>query len=149
METQGLMPSDHLQKGKGTLLLGEWYECDFSAAALRDPETLRMICLFVAKDSGMQIVGDVFHQCEPEGVTGIVLLAESHLAIHTWPYAKFVAIDVFVSNYPLDNTQKALTLYAALKAYFKPVRENFSRLLRGRRMNDAALSEILEDHFQP
>lgn len=131
METRDLVPSDDLQKGKGTLLLGEWYECDFSAAALKDPETLRMICLFVAKDSGMRIVGDVFHQCAPEGVTGTVLLAESHLVIHTWPEAKFVTIDIFVSNYPSDNTQKTLTLYAALKAYFKPGRENFSRLLRG------------------
>lgn len=131
MGAQDFRPADDLQKQKGTLLLGEWYECDFSAAALKDPETLRMICLFVAKDSGMQIVGDVFHQREPEGVTGTVLLAESHLAIHTWPEAKFVTIDIFVSNYPLDNTEKALTLYAALKAYFKPVRENCSRLLRG------------------
>ena len=46
----------------------------------------------------MTVVGDSFHQFEPQGVTGTVLLAESHLAIHTWPEQGFVTIDVYVCN---------------------------------------------------
>ena len=74
---------------------------------------------------GLHVVGDVFHQFEPQDMTGTVLLAESHLAIHTWPEEKFVTVDVYVCNDMEDNTQKALKLYALLKAHFRPAQENF------------------------
>ena len=58
-------------------------------------------------DAGLTIVGDSFHQFAPQGVTGTVLLAESHLAIHTWPEHGFVTVDVYVCNLATDNTAKA------------------------------------------
>ena len=57
---------------------------------------------------------------------GTVLLAESHLAIHTWPEKEFVTTDVYVCNHLHDNGDKALNLYSAMRAYFKPAHENFS-----------------------
>jgi S-adenosylmethionine decarboxylase proenzyme len=118
--------------GQGTHLLGEWYDCDFTEASLHNATTLRDICMLLTADAGLQIVGDAFHQFEPQGVTGTVLLAESHLAIHTWPQEKFVTVDIYVCNYLEDNTHKALKLYSSLNAYFQPVRETFSRVPRGR-----------------
>ncbi len=118
---------------QGTHLLCEWYDCDFSAPALHSASTLRMLCRKATVESGLHIVGDVFHQFEPQGVTGTVLLAESHMAIHTWPEEKFVTVDVYVCNYMEDNTQKALKLYATLKAYFRPAQENFLQAPRGLR----------------
>jgi S-adenosylmethionine decarboxylase len=125
-----LLPSPQV-KARGIHLLGEWYGCDFSAPALHDAKTLRVVCLFVTKNSGLQIVGDAFHQFEPEGVIGTVLHTESHLSIHTWPETKFVTIDVYMCNCLEDNTRKAPKLYSALRAYFQPVRENFSQVPRG------------------
>ena len=118
---------------QGTHLLCEWYDCDFSAPALHQASTLRLLCCKATVESGLNIVGDVFHQFVPQGVTGTVLLAESHLAIHTWPEEKFVTVDVYVCNYMEDNTQKALKLYAALKAHFRPAQENFLQAPRGLR----------------
>ncbi len=123
-------PMDNLA-GNGTHLLAEWYECDFSMAALGNAQTLRALCLTATQDCGLHAVGDAFHQFQPHGVTGTVLLAESHLAIHTWPEAGFVTLDVYVCNYLADNTHKALKLYAALKAQFQPGRENLSSVRRG------------------
>jgi S-adenosylmethionine decarboxylase len=119
--------------GQGTHLLCEWYGCDFSAPSLNQASTLRMLCMNAAIDSGLNIVGDVFHQFEPQGVTGTVLLAESHMAIHTWPEEGFVTVDVYVCNYMQDNTQKALNLYGALKAHFNPAQESFLQAPRGLR----------------
>ena len=48
-------------------------------------------------------------------MTGTVLLAESHLAIHTWPEAGFVTVDVYVCNYTTDNTAKAERVFKALE----------------------------------
>ena len=115
----------------GTHLLAEWYGCDFSVAALGDAQSLRQICLVATRDCGLHAVGDAFHQFHPHGITGTVLLAESHLAIHTWPESGFVTLDVYVCNYLTDNTDKALSLYSALKAQFRPGRENLSHVRRG------------------
>ena len=69
-------------------------------------------CASRPRDSGLTVVGDSFFQFEPQGVTGTVLLAESHLAIHTWPEAGFVTVDVYVCNLTTDNTAKAERLFA-------------------------------------
>lgn len=131
MEMHALLSSPEVQAGDGIHLLGEWYGCDSSAAALKNASALRLICMAVTRASGLQIVGDAFHQFEPYGVTGMVLLAESHLAIHTWPETGFVTVDIYVCNYQTDNTQKARKLYDVLKDYFQPLRENFLQMPRG------------------
>ena len=138
---QSLKLPDHPEAGQveaqdalaanGTHLLAEWYGCDFSVAALGDAQSLRQICLLATHDCGLHAVGDAFHQFQPQGVTGTVLLAESHLAIHTWPESGFVTLDVYVCNYLADNTDKALRLYSALKAHFRPGRESLSHVRRG------------------
>lgn len=115
----------------GTYLLAEWYGCDVSTGCLSTAQSLRETCLAATRHSGLHVVGDVFHQFEPQGVTGTVLLAESHLAIHTWPESGFVTLDVYVCNYMQDNTHKAFTLYSVLKDHFKPRREKFSQVQRG------------------
>ncbi|MEO8741265.1 MAG: S-adenosylmethionine decarboxylase, partial [Casimicrobiaceae bacterium] len=69
----------------GIHLLGEWYGCTAEMPEMTHADALRELCLRVATDSGMTVVGDSFFQFSPAGVTGTVLLAESHLAIHTWP----------------------------------------------------------------
>ena len=115
----------------GIHLFAEWYGCDFSVPALQYADSLREPCLVAIRDSGLQCVGEVFHQFYPQGVTGTVLLAESHPAIHTWPESGFVTLDVYVCNYLADNTQKALTLYGLLKNHFKPMRETLAQVNRG------------------
>ena len=80
---------------------------------------------------GLTVVGDAFHQFSPQGVTGTVLLAESHLAIHTWPEHGFVTVDVYVCNLATDNTAKAERLFRALEAALKPQRTKFHSIRRG------------------
>ncbi len=66
------------------------------------------------------------------GVTGVVLLAESHLAVHTWPERGAVTLDVFVCNVGGDNSARAEALLAALVAAFEPRRVQRQSLRRGR-----------------
>ncbi|MFN4195262.1 MAG: S-adenosylmethionine decarboxylase family protein [Thermosynechococcus sp.] len=66
-------------------------------------------------------LGELFHQFgEAGGVTGAVVLAESHLAIHTWPEKRYVTLDVYVCNYSQDNRGKAQALFDQLVAVFDP-----------------------------
>ena len=92
---------------------------------------MRELCRRAVDEAGLAIVGDRFFQFEPHGVTGTVLLAESHLAIHTWPEAGFVTLDVYVCNYTTDNTAKAERVFTALEAALKPRRKRFQVIHRG------------------
>jgi S-adenosylmethionine decarboxylase proenzyme len=122
----------------GIHLLGEWYGCPADEPLLTQADALRDLCRRVVGDAGLTVVGDRFFQFEPQGVTGTVLLAESHLAIHTWPEAGFVTLDVYVCNYTTDNTGKAKRVFEALEAALKPRRKRFQAIHRGNR-------EVTED----
>ena len=69
----------------------------------------------LTREAGLTLVDENYftfpsHQGEPGGVTGAVLLAESHLAIHTWPERAGVTLDVYVCNFSTDNSGKAEAL---------------------------------------
>src|SRR5207253_3032815 len=87
------------ETGSGLHLLGEWYGCGARRALLEDASHLGRLCRFAAEGAGLRVVAEHFHQCTPAGVTGTILLDESHLVIHTWPADKSVTLDVFVSRH--------------------------------------------------
>ena len=87
--------------------------------------------------AGLQVVGTVFHQfpahtaAQAGGVTGVVLLAESHLALHTWPELGAVTLDVYVCNRSGDHSEQARQVMAAMRALFKPGRTEQRDVIRG------------------
>ena len=115
----------------GIHLLGEWYGCPADRPEMVQADALRSRCLDAVAAAGLTIVGERFHQFEPQGVTGAVILAESHLAIHTWPERGSVTIDVYVCNFTTDNTAKAESLFRALARTLKPGRTRFQAIHRG------------------
>lgn len=56
------------------------------------------------------------------GITGIVIVSESHLTLHTWPERKYVNLDVFFCNYTHNNTRKARAVFREFKALYSPRR---------------------------
>ena len=115
----------------GIHLLGEWYGCAPDLPEMTRADALRQRCLDAFEASGLTIVGDRFHQFDPQGVTGAVILAESHLAVHTWPEMGSVTIDVYVCNFTTDNTEKANRLFVELERSLKPARTHFQAIQRG------------------
>ena len=69
------------------------YECD--PALLRLPADSEGILLAAARAMGATVVGSHFHAFSPYGVSGVVVIAESHLTVHTWPEHGYAAVDVF------------------------------------------------------
>ncbi|HQU50693.1 MAG TPA: adenosylmethionine decarboxylase [Casimicrobiaceae bacterium] len=115
----------------GIHLLGEWYDCPADRPEMTRADALRRRCLEAVDAAGLTIVGERFHQFDPQGVTGAVILAESHLAIHTWPEKGSVTIDVYVCNFTTDNTGKARRLFGELERSFEPGRTRFQAIVRG------------------
>lgn len=79
--------------GLGLHLLLELKECN--PKLLNDLDYVRQSILLAAHEVGAQIVGESFHRFSPQGVTGILAIAESHISIHTWPEYGYAAADVF------------------------------------------------------
>ena len=71
----------------------ELYECDH--VKLNDEAFIRTTITSSAKITGATLLNLVTHSFKPQGVTGLALLAESHISIHTWPEIGYAAIDVF------------------------------------------------------
>src|SRR5262249_18154900 len=116
----------------GLHLMAEWYGCHGSILLLEDAVKLRRLCRSASQEAGLTIVGDRFHRLAPPlGGMGTVLLADSHLAIHTWPQSRFAALDVFVCNHTRDDRAKAHALYGALRSMLAPDNENFLQVKRG------------------
>ena len=116
---------------KGVHLTAELHECA-ALALLAQPAALRALCLKAVAEAGLTPVGELFHHFGAgAGITGVVLLAESHLAVHTWPELAAVTLDVFVCNLQTDNSARAEALIAALEVAFAPRRRQRQRLLRG------------------
>jgi S-adenosylmethionine decarboxylase len=77
----------------GAHLLVELKDCN--AAMLRNLEEVRDALVSAAKEAKATIVDISFHQFSPFGISGMVVIAESHLSIHTWPEYGYAAVDIF------------------------------------------------------
>lgn len=74
-------------------LLVELREC--RAETLNDLESLQRLMHAAARAAGATVVGEAFHRYAPQGVTGVLLLEESHFSLHTWPEAGYAAFDFY------------------------------------------------------
>lgn len=77
----------------GRHLLAEYYDCD--RAVLNDTGALQHLFEQAASAAGATIVQAVFHGFSPHGISGIVVIKESHLSIHTWPEHGYAAVDFY------------------------------------------------------
>lgn len=121
---------------QGLHLTADLFDCAVSCDLMVDRGVLQEACIRLVRHCGLTVVGDDFHQFgdvdgEPGGVTGLVLLAESHLAVHTWPELNAVTLDVYVCNFRADNSTKAQMLADSLVKLFAPGRSNRNCLQRG------------------
>ena len=77
----------------GKHLLLELQDCN--REVLNDLDFLRSTMMAAANECGATVLGESFHYFSPQGVSGVVIIAESHLSIHTWPEYGYAAADIF------------------------------------------------------
>lgn len=121
---------------RGLHLTADLFDCADPSGLLSDGAGLQRLCEALVGDAGLTVVGSRFHAFPPGphgliGWTGVLLLAESHLAVHTWPEQHAVTLDVFVCNVGQDNSGRARTLLDTLVARFAPTRVIRQQLERG------------------
>jgi len=95
---------------------------------IEDPKKIKKILFEAAKESNNTPLEITIHKFLPHGITGVILLAESHIAIHAWPELNYLAIDVFTCG---EKTMPYLAL-KYLKKVFQPKRIDIKELKRGK-----------------
>lgn len=98
----------------GRHLVLEMWDCD--REILNNAKRLREILRKAAEKAGATVIRVFCHEFNPKGVTGVALLAESHLTIHTWPEEGYAAADIFTCGQHTDPQLAVQYLISSLKA---------------------------------
>jgi S-adenosylmethionine decarboxylase proenzyme len=112
---------------KSLHILADFHDCRGELKYFTRKSAMRSKTLAVICRAGFRIVASRFHKFPPNGnaeggITGVVIVSESHITIHTWPERKFVNLDVFFCNYTRDNTRKARLVFQEFKRIYQPKR---------------------------
>jgi len=112
-------------KSLGQQIVAEFYDCD--PDILNDCEVIEKVMCDAALNAGATIVSKTFHMFSPHGVSGAVIIAESHLAIHTWPEYGYAAVDLFTCG----DTIKPEACYHYLKEKLRSSHASTMEMKRG------------------
>jgi S-adenosylmethionine decarboxylase len=109
----------------GSHLLVEFYGCD--NRTLEQEVAVRAAMVAAAQRSNASVVTDSFHEFKPFGVSGAVIIQESHFTIHTWPEHGYAAVDLFYCS----NSVAVDVAVKTLQEHFKPKRTSYLLVRRG------------------
>ena len=109
----------------GVQIIADLYDCD--RERLDDAKLVCEVMLEAARRARATIITHNFHRFSPQGVSGVVIIAESHLAIHTWPENNYAAVDLFTCG----DIAHAEECFAYLKDMFKSGRSTTTTIQRG------------------
>ena len=123
----------------GRHLLLELKNCD--QEVLNDLDFIRDCLSETAEQIGATVVNQAFHQFSPYGISGVVIVAESHLCIHTWPEYGYASVDVFTCGDSIDPKQ-AIDL---LTDKFGSSESSYLELKRGVIHGDSVRCQIVSD----
>ena len=109
----------------GQHVLAEFFECDPNT--LNSLDKVEKYMVDAALECGATVVQKCFHMFSPFGVSGVVIIAESHLSVHTWPELGYAAVDLFTCGNKCDPK----VAYEFLKKKFNSKNASFTQLNRG------------------
>ena len=98
----------------GRQMTVEYYECD--PAVIGNGELMEKIFLEAAAEAGAHIISSNFHNFAPQGVSGVVIISESHFTVHAWPEHDYAAVDIFTCGENIDFDIAVETLQKGMKA---------------------------------
>jgi S-adenosylmethionine decarboxylase len=105
----------------GCHILAEFFGCP--SESLCNLNLIKKRMVEAALEAGAEVREAVFHQFCPQGVSGVVVISESHLAIHTWPEYGYAAVDVFTCGQTVDPWVSCNYLKQAFSARNMSARE--------------------------
>ena len=105
----------------GRHLLMELKDCN--GEVLDDVNALKDALLTAANEAGATVLGESFHRFSPHGISGVIIIAESHLFVHTWPEYGYAAADIFTCGDSVRPEKAAEILIRKLGAREHSIKE--------------------------
>ncbi len=125
-------------KPLGRHVLAEIYGCPFDV--LNDIKKVESIMVNAALEAGAEVREFVFHKFSPQGISGVVVISESHLAIHTWPELGYAAVDVFTCGEKVDPWDACNYLTESFRASHMTAKETVRGIIPPGVMPQAAVN---------
>lgn len=125
----------------------ELYDCD--KAVLNDLDAIQGTLLKAADLAGATIIDSRFHRFAPQGVSGVIVIAESHLSIHTWPELGYAALDLYTCNHDMDIDQSMRLIQDAFRPEDLVVEYKPRGILDPAQRRSLRLQELNFDHLRP
>lgn len=104
----------HRDFALGKHLTVEFYDCD--SLILADSKKMESIFLEAARASGATVIGVDFHDFQPQGISGVVIISESHFSVHAWPEHDYAAVDIFTCGESINFDVAVDTLREGMKS---------------------------------
>jgi S-adenosylmethionine decarboxylase len=117
----------------GLHLLADLRDCACALRVLRDGAAMLTLARAACVRAELSVVGESLHTFAGGGYTLALLLAESHVTLHTWPELRSATMDVFVCNHTRDNGDRARAVTEQIMALFAPRDAQVSEVVRGER----------------
>ena len=127
-----------MMKVLGQHILVEFCDCD--PFELNNKQLVEKYMIEGAVRSNATVITSVFHHFSPHGVSGVVVIAESHLAIHTWPEYGYAAVDLFTCGTSVDPWRA----FEYLRECFKAKQYSIKEMKRG--IPDMSSADVVIDH---
>jgi S-adenosylmethionine decarboxylase proenzyme len=109
------------------LILEIW---DADPRLLDDAHALEQLLLQAARAANATVIKSIFHHFSPYGVSGVVVIAESHLTVHTWPEYGYAAIDIFTCEPKMDLEAAVEIIVRGLGGHIMPIEISRGRQYR-------------------
>jgi len=114
-----------MEMAAGIHILAELWDC--RKELLERVEPLKQIFDSCVEEAGLRKVGEAWHQFEPFGVTGIILISESHVSVHTWPEKSYCAVDIFTCG----DSESAKKAFELIRQRMAPGKVDYKEIPRG------------------
>jgi S-adenosylmethionine decarboxylase len=111
---QGMLQNDRRDFALGKHMTVEFYDCD--SEFLADEKKMEKAFLEAARASGATVLDSNFRSFEPQGVSGFIIIAESHFSVHSWPEYDYAAVDIFTCGDNIDFKAAVNSLNKSLQA---------------------------------
>ena len=103
-----------MMQSLGNHLIVELYDCD--AVLINNVRQVEQVLMTAVELSGAKMVQSVIHEFNPHGVSGVIVIEESHFSVHTWPEYGYCALDIFTCGTLIDSYAALHYLVKAFKA---------------------------------
>ncbi len=126
----------------GRQLTIEYYECN--PAAFLDAHRVEEAMLKAARESGATVISSSFHKFEPQGVSGVVIIAESHFTIHAWPEHDYAAVDIFTCGDSIDFEIAVNSIKASFESENVVISSDQNRGIITRPIEQQRIGEVIK-----